>query len=858
MTTAIEAFNTYLDGLKEETDKESYLKGIFKKIKEIKENTVYEKTNLGLYWNTSIKNLALGHEPQVTAENTFDNAFQKILKELKTDSDYYKKFLETIKLQNKSVQPMQKAEYQKRIKSFFDMIIEGVKKNGFFVCQEDDYIRLYDYLMDETDIKINELLTVNKVGYIHATKVGFDDKKGLKGAPSTGKDMFIGAIFDGNNKYNNFGVVDKMLLGDGATIYYNMTEWSCVEAKCSSGHNKAELKYILHNNDESKIEKTLIDNVDDPCIIAKFKLKNGEPDKNIIIIATTHLASGETTTQCSKKANGKDCERKKTVNALLENIDNSIPVIIGMDGNSSAYTDHTDVVGLLYNKAYTSAIEDHTLNESYVKTNIIISSIKERGKVTNQPFKTEPIKNLIDYLVYSGENLQLKTEAILPKDINGEVSVEKYGIPSNFTEYQLPPTDKWGEMDQWFNWGSDHLPVRATFDLNGTTFDVTTLNALALTLTKDGFIQGSEWPLEKRIVKKYGKLLTIEQAKQIIAIGEKINTEATKRFGTIKEKVESTDVKLEMIEPPSVKSLESTVDKLIYKLFETLIDTPSAADVITDMENNSYGYVGDSIRFALNIPEATDKYGYVESFITQFIKNKEPSTYTNSNPVHDVTNGGINVKFIEGDDKKPTFRWEIQFLTDAAKNVYKNHEKHDLYKDMQRFLANLRYAKLTDADIEPLKKEYAEKLLKRVNIHSESLSVEQSDNVTVESVTFEKTKDTIIEMNEVINGIFEPIAQVAQVAQVAPGATATPSYMNPTESSKIRNAAIDLYKRNTDPFGNNLANPRGGGRKTIKNKKGGKYTRKRNKNKTNKLNKTKTKKPKPKPKPKPKSKITIM
>jgi hypothetical protein len=184
-------------------------------------------------------------------------------------------------------------------------------------------------------------------------------------------------------------------------------------------------------------------------------------------------------------------------------------------------------------------------------------------------------------------------------------------------------------------------------------------------------------------------------------------------------------------------------------------------------------------------------------------------------------------------------------LTDAAKNVYKNPEKHDLYKDMQRFLANLRYAKLSSGDIEPLKKEYEANLSERVKSHSESPPVEQSNEPKTDSVVkFEKTKDTIIEMNEVIEGIFGPIAQVAPVI---------PSYMNPTEASVAKDTANALWRKGTDQFGNKLT----GDRKTSKNKKGGKYTRKRNKNKTKKLTKNKTKK-RNKPKPKYDSKITIM
>ena len=277
-------------------------------------------------------------------------------------------------------------------------------------------------------------------------------------------------IFPGN--INEFG--------DGITIFFG-EEWTCESFKWSSGGNVHEGNGILKTSfvPVSDVPTEIVSK--DAFVIGIFK-KNDER----IQIATTHLESGDTTTKGNK-----DLIRTETIKQIIGLTIDTIPTVFGFDGNSSAYDEHTNVVGELKKTGFKSAIKGHTIQDdlTYDENTHLISSLKQRGWITNQPWKPDKISHLIDYLAYKG--LEVIHHAQVPTGNNSLMG--KYALPSDWSKFKLPSPEDRADIQNWNHWASDHIAVGATFKIGKITFRITTLNALAIPLTFDGFSKGSKW-----------------------------------------------------------------------------------------------------------------------------------------------------------------------------------------------------------------------------------------------------------------------------------------------------------------------------------------------------------------------------
>jgi len=394
-------------------------------------------------------------------------------------------------------------EYRIRFNSFFNMVKGQLhdNNNGFFLCQEDNYVTLYDMIFEE-DVKtvVKPVLgTQIKTGinFIHATKVGKNNSQ----ATSVG---FLPSTIQSKESIQSKLKTNPAELGDGVTIYYGKN-WKCIKWWYSSGNNNNN--GLFSSGVESVGAPTFI-NHPDPCVIGIFQYVPDSTTK--IIVATTHLASGDH----YNKENELDIQRVTSITNLLKQVDDNntenLPVILGMDGNSSAFYKDTGVIQTLLEEKYQTMIEKHDpqypngtsedstgdIPDGGNQVTLPLSSIKQRGFATDQPWKMEPIGALIDYLMIKHLDNQIKitTSAKLPLILLPDPNVIKeYALPNSLTEYTIPKLDDRDKIENWTYWASDHLPVCAELDWGDIKIPVTTCNALAMGLVKDGFKLGLHW-----------------------------------------------------------------------------------------------------------------------------------------------------------------------------------------------------------------------------------------------------------------------------------------------------------------------------------------------------------------------------
>jgi hypothetical protein len=411
----------------------------------------------------------------ITLADNMKTAIDKIFESPET--------IKTIKLDNQTNEPRKNmSQCKMRIKSFFDMVRKEVGTNGFFLCQEDDYTTFG--LTTEFFIAEERPTLFSGLKYIHAIKLGKDN------APITSATMIheilspcpSGLIVKDDTGKN----IGNSAWGDGVTIFFG-NDWTCESFIWSSGGNA----------DTGILKTSFVPPADAPAPTATevvsadaFIVGIFNNGANKIQIATTHLESGDTT----KKGDGKDKIRASTITQII-NLTGDIPTIYGFDGNSSAYNEHTLVVDKLKTKGFESAIEGHTIQNvmEYNENSHLMSSLKQRGWMTNQPWKPDPISYLIDYLVYK-DGVRVKNKAKVPT--GNATLMGEYALPSSWLKFNLPEPDKRGKIEEWKEWASDHIAVGAVFEVGDIQFKVTTLNALAIPLTTDGFSKGSKWPPE--------------------------------------------------------------------------------------------------------------------------------------------------------------------------------------------------------------------------------------------------------------------------------------------------------------------------------------------------------------------------
>ena len=153
-----------------------------------------------------------------------------------------------------------------------------------------------------------------------------------------------------------------------------------------------------------------------------------------------------------------------------------------------------------------SAIEPRTDTDGIDKDGTVISVNKNRGFGTAQAWKMAADEyHLIDWLCIVNNNLSnnprkiTTTElAILPtrKDMTNDL---KNMLPTGYDDGSLSPqinkTDIikeiqegcFGKKNPYYSWFSDHLPLVAGLECNGTSFNIVQNNVLSLWLGFDGF-----------------------------------------------------------------------------------------------------------------------------------------------------------------------------------------------------------------------------------------------------------------------------------------------------------------------------------------------------------------------------------
>jgi hypothetical protein len=643
----------------------------------------------GYIWREMYNALCEGRDPDIKYIDDHNSKYNAIATELYGHIKLDEAFLTTLKEQNKYNNPRSNNEIQHRVNSFFQLVLESVGSNGFFVCQEDGYLSLDKYVYGG---KKHEMMEQNKIGFVRATKV----KDGGKPAQSAKPDMFKEM---GIPKAQYDGIIaiigSATFLGDGVTLYYNTAAWECTEAKCSSGAKYTGTEYITSVPD---VHPIVVSDSEDPFIVAKFRTRTAA--SAALIIATTHLESGE----IHKKNGGKDKLRQSSVKLLTGVIKDigDAPVIIGMDGNSSAYKGHTSVVDEL--TEYTTAIQGHIPDAitDPKKTSIVgmpISSAKKRGDKTNQPYKPEPIVALIDYLMIKG--LTITQPAKLPligEGFDTDKFIEQYGLPSDWLNFILPKGD-WSDINQWSNWASDHLPLKAVFTLGHIEFPFTTGNMLAPPLSNDGFLVGNKWndvfvglPKEtqqyiKILRSEYNGLFDESQINAIIELGYKIYETASQQsisalnmFGFVS------------FNKTTVKSFKSIVDKLIYNILELMNDSQiSFDDAFKRVSETPNVFVRDAVRLYYAL---TDGSIDLKSKTSVFLSDLQTKGYEFEEPIKDGTSSlghGLIVKATSPSG----YMFEMQFFTNEGKTLYETDGSHDIYKDIQRRCAKLRFYILT-------------------------------------------------------------------------------------------------------------------------------------------------------------------
>ena len=659
----------------------------------------------GYIWREMYNALCEGRDPYIKYIDDHNSKYNAIATELYGHIKLDEAFLTTLKEQNKYNNPRSNNEIQHRVNSFFQLVLESVGLNGFFVCQEDGYLSLDKYVYGG---KNHEMMEQNKIGFVRATKV----KDGGKPAQSAKPDMFKEM---GIPKAQYDGIIARIgsatLLGDGVTLYYNTAAWECTEAKCSSGAKYTGTEYITSVPD---VQPIVVSDSEDPFIVAKFTTPAAAAAAApapaapaALIIATTHLESGE----IHKKNGDKDLLRQSSVKKLKDVIKDmgDAPVIIGMDGNSSAYEGHTSVVDVL--TEYTTAIQGHIPADiKATKTTSIvgmpISSAKKRGDKTNQPYKPEPIVALIDYLMIKGDGLTVKQHAKLPligEDFVTDKFIEQYGLPSDWLNFILPKGD-WSDINQWSNWASDHLPLKAVFTLGHIVFPFTTGNMLAPPLSNDGFLVGNKWndvfvglpkETQKYIIFKilrseYNGLFDESQINAIIELGYTIYETATRESTTLSKL--NMDNFVLFNAGTTVKSFKSIVDKLIYNILELMIDMrTSFDDAFGRVSTEPNVFVRDAVRLYYAL---TDDSKDLRLKTSVFLSNLQTEGYEFEEPIKDGTSSlghGLIVKATSPSD----YMFEMQFFTNEGKTLYETDGSHDIYKDIQRRCAKLRFYILT-------------------------------------------------------------------------------------------------------------------------------------------------------------------
>jgi hypothetical protein len=449
------------------------------------ENT--KKANSGKKWKQLMKMIA-GGETRVNVQKAIDDIENKTLA-ANMNAAIDRIFnspptIATIQLDSQTNETQKTMdECKMRIKSFFDMVRKEVGTNGFFLCQEDDYTTFG--LMTDFFNPGEQSELFSGLKYIHAIKLGKNN------APITSATMIDGILsscpenlVNKDGKGKNLG---RPEWGDGVTIFFGK-DWTCEQFTWSSG-GKATVGtgILIASFDASPAPAATEVICADAFIVGIFN--NNE---NKIQIATTHLESGDTILKDGEK----DKKRVSTITEIIELTVLSIPTIYGFDGNSSAYSQHTLVVDNLRVDGFESAIDGHTIQTDmvYDEGSHLMSSLKQRGWMTEQPWKPDPISYLIDYLVYKGD-VSVVNRANVP--IGSATLMGKYALPSSWLNFNLPEPDNRGKIEEWKEWASDHIAVGAVFKIGEFSFKVTTLNALAIPLTLDGFSKGSEWQSAK-------------------------------------------------------------------------------------------------------------------------------------------------------------------------------------------------------------------------------------------------------------------------------------------------------------------------------------------------------------------------
>ena len=335
--------------------------------------------------NEVIRNLPLYNEiinvVPIEKKTQFDDQTLQIIKTINTNPEY-RGFIDADFGSEKIIDTKSIEDLKRRITSFYKMIGEQIVDGGFFVCQEDDYINLFK-LINEVEQEVeqktggaieNPLIMPPNIGHIHVTKLAkFGAPKPGKtpddAAATTSATLFMaGLIKSGTPEYN--AIKDKIKLnnkkyGDGVTIYYDKEKWMLEpNYKYTPGNTKNYadefIGSMLHYEPAvPPLGDAIVKLATSPFIIAEFTRKD---DGSKIVIATSHLESGDIYKKLGTSGDDKDINRSTHTKIFLDIIDTfdaNIPKIIGMDGNSSAGKNHTAVMDLLETKGFTTAIDDH-------------------------------------------------------------------------------------------------------------------------------------------------------------------------------------------------------------------------------------------------------------------------------------------------------------------------------------------------------------------------------------------------------------------------------------------------------------------------------------------------------------------
>ena len=188
----------------------------------------------------------------------------------------------------------------------------------------------------------------------------------------------------------------------------------------------------------------------------------------------------------------------------------------------------------------------------------------------------------------------------------------------------------------------------------------------------------------------YPDLFSPEQLEQIYAIASQIRRNAESEQVKITEDVQHDNFERDE-EITVLKSLMSITDKVVYTILEFVakpVDEAKTVDeAISEVQRNPSKYIRDAVRLYFSMVEPEED---LKNATNHFLKELRKKGYHYEEPVKDATQS-LGRGFLVKATTPSGYAFELQLFTQSGMNLYKTDRSHDVYKNMQRELGQLRY-----------------------------------------------------------------------------------------------------------------------------------------------------------------------